>query len=221
MTKKERLHRLLEKIPAHVTLVAVSKYHPADLIQEFYDEGIRVFGESRPQELKEKQQLLPKDIEWHMIGNLQKNKVKYIAPFVHLIHSVDSLGLLKVIEKEGQKNKRIVPCLLQVKIATEESKAGLSKAALIELLTDAEYVQMEYVQICGIMGMATHTPDSKQVQAEFRKLKQIYEEVKHDFFSDKDHFQHLSMGMSNDYQLAIAEGSTLVRIGSAIFGDRD
>lgn len=214
------IQELLNEIPTNITLVAVSKMHPAALIEEAYKGGYRIFGESRPQELKEKQAVLPKDIEWHMIGNLQKNKVKYIAPFVALIHSVDSLALLKVIEKEGQKNERVIPFLLQLKVAQEATKSGLSLSEAKELLGSEIFAEMKHVQCCGIMGMATFTDDLKVVRNEFALLKKHFDDLHATFFSENAAFKELSMGMSGDYAIAIEEGSTMVRIGSQIFGSR-
>lgn len=211
---------LLKEIPCEVRLVAVSKMNVPERIQEAYEGGYKIFGESRAQELKEKHAILPKDIEWHMIGNLQKNKVKYIAPFVSLIHSVDSLSLLKVIEKEGKKNKRVIPFLLQVKIAQEDTKSGLSLSEIEKLVSSEDFQQMQHVCCCGIMGMATFTNDEQVVRSEFALLKQHFESLRKTFFAKDDNFKELSMGMSGDYHIAIEEGSTMLRIGSQIFGKR-
>lgn len=214
------INDILNNIPTTVKLVAVSKTHPASCIQEAYDGGYRMFGESRPQELKEKQAILPKDIEWHMIGNLQKNKVKYIAPFVAMIHSVDSLSLLETIEKEGRKNDRVISFLLQLKVAKEETKSGLSLEEAVALLASDSYKEMKHVRCCGIMGMATFTDDEQLVCSEFAQLKNHFDAIKNQFFSSETSFRELSMGMSGDYTIAIEEGSTIIRVGSQIFGSR-
>ena len=217
----QNLEDLRSSIPGDVALVAVSKTKPVSMVRELYDAGHRDFGENKVQDLTEKQQQLPADIRWHMIGHLQTNKVKYIAPFVHLVHGVDSLKLLKVLDKEGRKNNRVIDCLLQVHIAREESKFGLSEAGLKEILSSPDIGELEYVKIKGLMGMATFTDDSDLVRKEFQNLKRIFETVKADHFSDDQAFSILSMGMSADYALAIEEGSTMVRIGSSIFGLRN
>ncbi len=211
---------LLNTIPAHVHLIAVSKTQPTSAIQQLYDAGQRVFGENKVQEMNTKYQELPKDIEWHLIGHLQSNKVKYIAPYVALIHSVDSLSLLQTINKEGQKNKRIIPCLLQFHIATEETKFGLNLEEANALLSSTEYAGMQWVKISGVMGMATFTEDEAQVRQEFALLKNIYEMLKARYFATDDGFTFISMGMSDDYLWAISEGSNMVRIGTSIFGER-
>lgn len=216
----ENIQQIISEIPNNVKLVAVSKTYPATYIQEAYDNGYKIFGESRPQELKEKQTLLPKDIEWHMIGNLQKNKVKYIAPFVALIHSVDSLSLLEVIEKEGKKNKRTIPFLLQLKVAQEVTKSGLSIFEAKELLNSNSFAEMQNVQCCGIMGMATFTADVQKVHNEFALLKTHFETLRNEFFPKSENFKEISMGMSGDYLIAIEQGSTIIRVGSQIFGTR-
>lgn len=221
MVLKERLEALKKRIPPQTCLIAVSKTHPASSILEAYECGQRVFGENKVQELCAKQEELPEDIEWHMIGHLQSNKVKYIAPFVALIHGVDSLKLLKTINKEGGKNKRVIPCLLQVHIAEELTKFGFSPEELREMLAAGVWRELEFVELRGLMGMATFTDDSAQVQREFRSLKVLFDEVKERFFADSGDFKELSMGMSDDFELAIAEGSTMVRVGSALFGARD
>ncbi len=219
-TVTAKIEELLKEIPKDVTLIAVSKTHPVRVIQEAYDGGYRIFGENRPQELKEKYALLPKDIEWHMIGQLQKNKVKYIAPFVSLIHSVDSLSLLKVIEKEGKKNERVIPFLLQLKVAQEETKSGLSYEEAEKLLNSEEYKQMANVKCCGVMGMATFTYDKEVVRSEFVQLRKYFNLFRQKFFSESKDFSQLSMGMSGDYRIAVEEGSTMIRVGSQIFGAR-
>ncbi|MEC3879850.1 YggS family pyridoxal phosphate-dependent enzyme [Parapedobacter sp. 10938] len=204
----------------NVTLVAVSKTKPVEAVQEAYDAGQRIFGENIVQELLSKYEVLPKDIQWHLIGHLQRNKVKYIAPFVALIHSVDSLKLLKEIDKQAAKSDRVVDCLLQVHIAEEETKFGLDHAELVELLRSEEFIALKHVRIRGLMGIATNTPNEREVKAEFDELKSLFDGVKVSFFRQADHFDTLSMGMSTDYKLAIEQGCTMVRLGSTIFGSR-
>ncbi len=203
-----------------VELVAVSKTKPVDQIRGVYEKGQRIFGENRVQELVKKQPALPRDIEWHMIGHLQRNKVKQIAPFISMIHSVDNFRLLAEINKQALKNDRTINCLLQFHIAREESKSGMSMEEATEGLSSEEFGEMENVSICGVMGMATFTSDEKQVRQEFRILKEIFTDLKSRFFNAKDSFQHISMGMSGDFEIAVEEGSTMVRIGSLIFGSR-
>lgn len=203
-----------------VKLVAVSKNHPAEAVMEAYEAGQRVFGENLVQEMVDKQAQLPADIEWHLIGHLQTNKVKYIAPFVKLIESVDSLKLLKEIDKQAAKHQRVIDCLLQIYIADEESKFGLGFDEAIELLRSEEFEALKNVRIIGLMGIATNTAQEKQTIAEFNELKVLFDGVKVSFFRKSDDFKEISMGMSADYKLAIAEGSTMVRIGSNIFGKR-
>lgn len=210
------LNQLLSELPETVTLVAVSKTKPNEAIEEAYQAGQRVFGENKVQELVSKWETLPKDIQWHMIGHLQRNKVKYIAPFVSLIHSVDSLRLLQEIDKQAKKNNRVIDCLLQVHIAQESTKFGFDEAELVEFINSDDPKELNNVRIRGLMGMATFTSEEDQLRAEFSSLKQIYERQKAAF----EDFDILSMGMSGDYQLAIEEGSTMIRVGSAIFGAR-
>ena len=198
------------------TLVAVSKTKPASDIQTAYDTGHRQFGENKVQELVEKHEQLPKDIEWHMIGHLQRNKVKYIAPFVHLIHGIDSLRLLKQVNKEGEKINRQIPCLLQVHIAKEETKSGFAADEIRQLFKDGLVEEMPFVSIKGLMGMATNTQDMEVVKSEFDGLKALYDEIGHSI-----NLEHLSMGMSGDYPLALSCGSNMIRVGSAIFGHRN
>ena len=204
----------------HVKLVAVSKTKPITQILELYQVGQRVFGENKVQELVEKAKLMPKDIEWHMIGHLQKNKVKFIAPFVSLIHSVDSLELLAEIDKYAAKNNRIIDCLLQFYIAQEDTKFGLSLQEGQELLSSNQYMKLENIRIVGVMGMATFTDNKTQVKAEFNQLKNIFDELKSTYFKNEDSFKEISMGMSDDYKIAVEAGSTMVRIGSLLFGKR-
>lgn len=216
----ENLKKIKNTLPETVTLVAVSKFKPNEDILTAYQAGQTVFGENRVQELVDKYEQLPKDIEWHMIGHLQTNKVKYIAPFVHLIHGVDSLKLLKEINKQAKKVDRVQPCLLQVHIAQEDTKFGFDEKELVELLESDAYKGYENIKICGLMGMATNTDNNEQVSQEFASLKQLFDTLKQDYFSQQVDFKELSMGMSGDYAIAISEGSTMVRIGSSIFGAR-
>lgn len=217
---QDNLKKIQETIPSGVTLVAVSKTKPAEMILDAYAAGQRHFGENKVQELTEKQEQLPKDIYWHLIGHLQTNKVKYIAPFIHLIHAVDSLKLLKEINKQAKKNNRIISCLLQFHIATEDTKFGMTRAEAEELINSDAYLEMENVKLCGVMGMATFTDNESRVREEFHHLKNEFEYFREKYFSDTDQFSVISMGMSGDYQLAIEEGSTMVRVGSSIFGQR-
>jgi len=216
----ENLKKIEKQLPEHVKLIAVSKTKPVEVIQEAYAMGQRDFGENRVQELMEKYEVLPKDIVWHLIGHLQTNKVKYVVPFVSLIHGVESLRLLETINKEAEKHGRVISCLLQFHIAEEESKFGLDEGEAKELLESEAYARMQYVQIVGVMGMATFTEDRYQVRKEFRHLKEIFDWLKRTYFSGDESFRELSMGMSGDYSIAIEEGSTMVRVGSAIFGER-
>lgn len=206
--------------PKNVTLVAVSKTKPNEAIEKIYSEGQRVFGENRVQELVGKYEALPKDIEWHLIGHLQTNKVKYIASFVQMIHSIDSLKLLKEVNKQAKRNDRIIDCLLQMHIATEDTKFGLNKEEAQALLESETYQKFENIRIVGVMGMATFTDNTAQVRQEFQSLKTIFKTLKDGYFQDKISFTEVSMGMSGDYELAIEEGSTMVRIGSLLFGGR-
>ncbi|MBI1286424.1 MAG: YggS family pyridoxal phosphate-dependent enzyme [Flavobacteriales bacterium] len=216
----ENIAQIKAQIPEHVTLVAVSKTKPNELLMEAYNAGQRIFGENRVQELTAKAEALPKDIEWHMIGHLQSNKIKYIAPFVSLIHSVDKPKLLKEIDKEAEKNNRIIPVLLQFHIAEEENKFGLSLEEAEELLSSEEFKSWKHIQVVGVMGMATFTEDEDQVRKEFRNLKNIFETLRSKRFKDQPSFKEISMGMSGDYLLAIEEGSTMIRVGSSVFGSR-
>lgn len=203
-----------------VKLVAVSKNHPVEAVKEAYDAGQRVFGENLVQEMVEKQAQLPQDIEWHLIGHLQTNKVKYIAPFVKLIESVDSLKLLKEIDKQAAKHNRVIDCLLQIYIADEDTKFGLGFDEAVELLRSEEFDALQNVRIIGLMGIATNTSSEEQTSAEFNELKVLFDGIKVSYFRKDDFFKEISMGMSADYKLAIEEGSTMVRIGSNIFGKR-
>jgi len=220
----ENLQLIKEKIPALVTLVAVSKTKTDEAIMEAYEAGQaghRDFGENKVQDLAAKQERLPADIRWHMIGHLQSNKVKYLAPFAHMLHGVDSLKLLGVIDREAEKNNRIIDCLLQVRIALEETKFGLTEEDLMLLVRSDAFREMNHVRIRGLMGMATYTENSNQIREEFRHLKRIFDRLKDSQYKNQDSFDQLSCGMSGDYALAIEEGSNLVRIGSLIFGARN
>lgn len=212
------IRKILQEIPPHVKLVAVSKTKPVELIMEAYATGQRAFGENKVQEMVGKYEQLPKDIEWHLIGHLQSNKVKYIAPFVHLIHAVDSLKLLEVINKEAEKNNRVINCLLQFHIAQEETKFGLDVDEAKELLNSSSFKAMQNISIQGVMGMASFTEDEQQIRKEFGLLKTICQELK--FEMRNSTFEILSFGMSGDYKIAIEEGSNMIRVGSSIFGGR-
>ena len=215
MNIKENISHLLKQIPDNVKLVAVSKTKSIEEILEAHKAGQRIFGENKVQEMKGKYEILPKDIEWHMIGHVQSNKVKYMAPFVSLIHGVDSLKLLKEINKQAQKNNRVLDCLFQIHIAKESTKFGMSEEECIENLTSAQ--SMENVCIRGLMGMATFTNDQKQIECEFNDLKKLYDNLAKKYTS----FELLSMGMSGDYKIAILKGSNMIRLGNKIFGSRD
>lgn len=215
MSLVENLENIQKSIPEHVTLVAVSKTQPISAIQTLYDAGQRIFGENKVQEMVEKYEHLPKDIQWHMIGHLQKNKVKYMASFVHLIHSVDSFDLLKEINKQAAKHDRVIDCLLQIHIAQEETKFGMNEQEA-ESLLEVYQTEFPHVRVVGLMGMATFTEDESQVRKEFNFLKSIFDKLK----STYTDLEVLSMGMSGDFQMAIEEGSTMVRVGSSIFGER-
>lgn len=217
----EKYDEIRASLPAGVRLVAVSKFKPAEDISALYQHGQRVFGENHAQEMKAKHEILPQDIEWHFIGHLQTNKVKYIAPYVSLIHSIDSLDLLKEVNKHAVKNNRVIPCLLQFHIADEETKFGFTFEECATMLNSSEFQELKNVKIHGVMGMATFTDDQEQVRGEFRHLHQIFQDLKVQYFAQDPDFKEISMGMSEDYPIAIEEGSTLVRIGSAIFGPRN
>ncbi len=216
----QNIAELKSTLPENVTLIAVSKTKPAEVILEAYNGGQRVFGENKVQELVDKYEQLPKDIQWHLIGHLQTNKVKYIAPFVELIHSVDSLKLLAEINKQAKKHNRVVPCLLQFHIASEETKFGLNIDEAKEILEDKEFVEMENVEIVGIMGMASFTENEELIRDEFQTLHSYFALLKSHFFKFNPNFKHISMGMSGDYEIAIEEGSTMIRVGSKLFGER-
>ena len=217
---KEQLSKINEVIPPNVLLITVSKTKPNEDLLEAYDAGQRHFGENKVQELCEKWNSLPKDIHWHIIGHLQTNKVKYIAEFIHLIHAVDSLKLLQEIDKQAKKHERIIPCLLQFHIAKEESKFGLSISEAEALLQTSIYATLTNIRIAGVMGMASFVDDEKQITNEFNELAQIYETLKNNYFKGVDSFREISMGMSGDYPIAIKAGSTMIRVGSTIFGGR-
>ena len=217
----KNLQQVWAELPQGVRLVAVSKFHPAESIREAYQAGQRIFGESKAQELQAKHEALPGDIEWHFIGHLQTNKVKYIAPYVTLIHSIDSPHLLAEVDRQAAKAGRTVDCLLQVHIAREETKFGFTPDECRQYLASGQWGQLEHVRLCGLMGMATNTDDMQQVQAEFQGLAALFREVKAAWFPQAPWFKELSMGMSHDYHEAIAAGSTLVRVGSHIFGERN
>lgn len=216
----DQIKRIKETLPENVNLVAVSKTKPEEAIVEAYGAGQRIFGENKAQELKTKYENLPKDIQWHFIGHLQTNKIKYIAPFVSLIHAVDSMKLLKAINKEAKKNNRVIDCLLQFYVAEEDTKWGMDLSDAREILQSEEFIVLENVRIVGVMGMATYTDDEDQIKKEFSEIKKGFGVLKAVFFQDKSWFKELSMGMSHDYNIAIEEGSTLVRIGTTIFGNR-
>lgn len=216
----ENVKQVLSELPAGVQLVAVSKYHPNEAILEAYQAGQRVFGESKVQEMTTKHESLPKDIEWHFIGHLQTNKIKYIVPYVTLIHSIDSYKLLTEVNKQAEKINRSVDCLLQLHIAEEETKFGFSFQECKDMLEGEKWKELKNVRLCGLMGMATNTENIEQIEKEFCSLNSFFKEVKHTWFSDADAFRELSMGMSHDYRIAITAGSTLVRVGSKIFGER-
>ena len=213
----ERIKAILGTLPQGVQLCAVSKYHPAEMIQEAYDAGQRIFGESHVQELRQKQPALPQDIEWHFIGHLQTNKVKYIAPFVHLIHSIDSYKLLCEVNRQGEKAGRRIPCLLQIHIAQEETKFGLTPQECRELLAAGEWKELGNVELRGIMCMASNTDDTAQLHREFSQAQTLFNEMKELYFAENERFNIISAGMSDDHPIAIEHGSTHIRVGSSIF----
>lgn len=217
----ENLNRVKAQLQPHTELVAVSKYHPVEELQEAYDAGQRVFGESHVQELVAKHEVLPQDIRWHFIGHLQTNKVKYIVPFVSLIHSADSVKLLKEINKQGQKAEKVVDVLLQLHVAEEETKFGFAPNEVVEMLEGGEWREWKNVRIVGVMAMATNTDNEKQIADEFELVRLLFGQLKERFFAENGAFKEISMGMSGDYLIAQEHGSTLVRVGSMIFGERD
>lgn len=214
------LRRVRENIPGGVCLVAVSKFHPAEYIEAAYAEGQRVFGESHEQELARKYDMLPKDIQWHFIGHLQTNKVKYIAPYITMIEAVDSLKLLKEIDKQAAKHGRVIDVLLELHIAQEATKYGLTLDACRQLLTEGEWRQLEHVRICGLMMMASNTDDESQIRREFTAAADFFDEVKSKYFASDAAFKERSWGMSHDYRIAVECRSTMVRVGTTIFGPR-
>lgn len=221
MSIKQNLERINNELAqTQARLIAVTKTHPPEVLLEAYDAGCKVFGENKVQEMVAKQALLPHDIEWHLIGHLQSNKVKHIAPFVNLIHSVDSLKLLQEIDKQADKNNRVIDCLLQIYIAKEETKFGLSEEEALDLLTSFEMPTLTSIRIVGLMGMASFTDDTDQIRQEFRGLKKFFEKLTLLNGAENIEIKELSMGMSSDYHIAMQEGSTLIRVGSAIFGAR-
>lgn len=220
MSVRENIELLRRSVPENVKIVAVSKFHPVEQIREAYDAGQRIFGENRVQELVAKQAVLPDNIEWHFIGTLQRNKVKYIAPFIRLIHSLDSESLMSEIDKRGAENNRIIPCLLQIHIARETTKSGFAPEECADFLAEGRWKNYRHVQLSGVMGMATLTDDAEQIRSEFRLLKSLFDEWKQKYFADEAAFSEISMGMSDDYPIAVEEGSTLIRVGTRIFGKR-
>ena len=220
MDIQANLKEVIGQLPEGVKLVAVSKFHPKEAIEEAYKAGQRIFGESREQELSTKYEALPQDVEWHFIGHLQTNKVKYIAPYIAMIHAVDSYKLLSEIDKQAAKYNRIIPCLLEIHIAQEESKYGFSFESCRQMLDKGLWKQLKHVCIAGVMGMATNTDDENEIKKEFSSLTDFFHILKQNYFSQTDSFKEISMGMSHDYRIAIKCGSTLVRVGSKIFGER-
>lgn len=218
---KSNLLNVLSELPEQTHLVAVSKFHPNEAIMEAYEAGQRIFGESKVQEMTQKYESLPKDIEWHFIGHLQTNKIKYMVPYVTLIHGIDSYKLLAEVNKQAAKVNRIIPCLLQMHIAQEETKFGFSFEECKEMLAAGEWKELRNIRISGLMGMATNTDSTEQIDKEFRSLNTFFKEIKQIYFPEEPTFKELSMGMSHDYHRAIDEGSTLVRVGSKIFGERN
>lgn len=217
---KENLLNVKNSLPANVKLVAVSKFKPLEDLMDAYNAGQRAFGENRPQEMFEKQQNMPDDVEWHFIGSLQSNKVKLVVPKTFLIHSIDSRSLLVNVNKEAEKLNKIMDCLLEFHIAVEESKHGFSIDDAVEFLKSDEFKSLKNVRIRGVMGMASFVDDGNVVRQEFRRLKEYFDLIKAEFFADADYFTEISMGMSGDYKIAVEEGSTIVRVGSLIFGAR-
>lgn len=217
---KDNLLAVKQTLKENVKLVAVSKYQPIELLEEAYEAGQRVFGESHALEVRDKAEAMPKDIEWHFIGHLQTNKVKYIAPFISCIESVDSLKLMQEINKQALKNDRVIDCLLQFHVAQEETKSGFSLEECEQVLSSEEFSDLKNIRIIGVMGMATYTEDEKQIRKEFKTLVANFAYLKMAYFSTNQDFKEISMGMTDDYQIAMTEGSTIVRVGSGIFGER-
>ena len=220
-TIQANLKEVLSELPAGVRLVAVSKFHPNEALEAAYAAGQRIFGESHVQEMTQKYETLPKDIEWHFIGHLQTNKVKYMAPYVSMIHAIDSYKLLAEVNKQAAKVNRIIPCLLQIHVAQEETKFGFTFDECRELLEAGEWKTLKNIHIAGIMGMASNVDDNEQIKNEFCSLNRFFKEIKQAYFADSEDFKEISMGMSHDYALAVEAGSTLVRVGSKIFGERN
>ncbi|MBR1541971.1 MAG: YggS family pyridoxal phosphate-dependent enzyme [Bacteroidaceae bacterium] len=217
----EEIKQITANLPEGVKLIAVSKFHPVEAVMEAYDAGQRLFGENKVQEMTAKHEALPTDIQWHFIGHLQTNKVKYIAPFVAMIHSIDSLHLLIEVNRQAEKAGRIIDCLLQLHIAHEDTKFGMTFDECRAFLQDRAWKQLKHVRICGLMGMGTNTDDMEQVDREFASLQSFFQELKDSWFKDEPAFKELSMGMTDDYPIAIRHGSTFIRIGTQIFGERN
>ena len=220
MSIKSNIKKLTESVHSEVKIVAVSKFHSTDEIMEAYEAGQRIFGESRVQELVQKNEELPKDIEWHFVGGLQRNKVKQIAPFISLIHSVDSERLMREVNKQAAANNRTIPCLLQIHVAEEDTKSGFTPDECLQFLSEGVFKEYTHVKLVGIMGMATFTDDEDKVRNEFQQLKQLFDKVKSQYFANDSDFKEISMGMTGDYPTAIEEGSTMIRVGTLIFGER-
>ena len=217
---KENIRKLQDSLPKGVGLVAVSKFHPVELLREAYDAGQRIFGESRAQELLQKVGQMPDDVKWHFIGHLQTNKVRAIVPYVAMIHSIDSEKLLRVVDSEAERAGRGVDVLLQLHVAQEETKYGMTADECVAMVESGVLAELTHVRVCGVMGMATNTDDENEIRAEFRKIKQVFDLLHEGCLHDSDCFREISMGMSDDYQIAVEEGSTLVRVGHSIFGER-
>jgi pyridoxal phosphate enzyme (YggS family) len=216
----EQITRLRKELPEGVSLLAISKYQPIEALQEAYDAGQRMFGENHIQEMAAKAASLPKDIQWHFTGHVQTNKIKYMAPFVNLIHAVDSFRLLREIDKHAAKHERCIDCLLQIHIAQEETKYGLTVDECRHLLSEEPWRELQHIRITGLMAMGSNTDDMEQVRSEFKQIKNLFDELKEKYFPDEPSFCQISEGMTDDYPIAIEEGSTIVRIGSMIFGER-
>lgn len=217
---KENIRKLQDSLPKGVSLVAVSKFHPVELLREAYDAGQRIFGESRAQELLQKVGQMPDDVKWHFIGHLQTNKVRAIVPYVAMIHSIDSEKLLRVVDSEAERAGCVVDVLLQLHVAQEETKYGMTADECVAMVESGVLAELTHVRVCGVMGMATNTDDENEIRAEFRKIKQVFDLLHEGCLHDSDCFREISMGMSDDYQIAVEEGSTLVRVGHSIFGER-
>ena len=217
---KENIRKLQDSLPKGVGLVAVSKFHPVELLREAYDAGQRIFGESRAQELLQKVGQMPDDVKWHFIGHLQTNKVRAIVPYVAMIHSIDSEKLLRVVDSEAERAGRVVDVLLQLHVAQEETKYGMTADECVAMVESGVLAELTHMRVCGVMGMATNTDDENEIRAEFRKIKQVFDLLHEGCLHDSDCFREISMGMSDDYQIAVEEGSTLVRVGHSIFGER-